>query len=145
MIVSVRVVITQTSITTLYPSEELQAVSLRNTSSFWKELASLITQTKRRYKKIVKRKVKTSEDLDNIDSSCTDDESEDGRSTVSHNDQDSDVSFESDNDEEIDAAEIEEEDWTTTGSTAKVGPSRPWRTKKCHLLGPSTFFTITFS
>ena len=30
---------------------------------------------------------------------------------VSHNDQDSDVSFESDNDEEIDAAEIEEEDW----------------------------------
>ena len=56
---------------------------------------------KRRYKKIVKHKVKTS----------TDDESEDGQSSVSHNDQDSDVSFESDNDEEIDAAEIEEEDW----------------------------------
>ena len=47
----------------------------------------------------------------NIDSSCTDDESEDGQSSVSHNDQDSEVSFESDNDEEIDAAEIEEEDW----------------------------------
>ena len=59
----------------------------------------------------MKHKVKTSEDLDNIDSSCTDDVSEDGKSSVSHNDQDSDVSFESDNDEEIDAAEIEEEDW----------------------------------
>ena len=33
------------------------------------------------------------------------------KSDISHNDQDSDVSFESDNDEEIDAAEIEEEDW----------------------------------
>ena len=59
----------------------------------------------------MKHKVKTIEYLSNIDSSCTDDESEDGKSYVSHNDQDSDVSFESDNDEEIDAAEIEEEDW----------------------------------
>ena len=46
-----------------------------------------------------------------IQTSCRDDESEDGKSNVSHNDQDSDVSFESDDDEEIDAAEIEEEDW----------------------------------
>ena len=67
----------------------------------------LVFQTKRRNKKIVKHKVKTSEDLDNIDSSCTDDGSEDGKRYVSHNDQDIDVSFES----EIDAAEIEEEDW----------------------------------
>ena len=59
----------------------------------------LVIQTKRRYKN------------SNIDSSCTDDESEDGKSYVSHNDQDSDVSFESNNDEETDAAEIEEEDW----------------------------------
>ena len=59
----------------------------------------------------MKHNVKTSEDLNNIDSSCTDDESEDGKSYVSQNDQESDVSFESDNDEEIDAAEIEEEDW----------------------------------
>ena len=71
----------------------------------------LIIQTKRRYKKIVKHKVKNSEDLNDIDSSCTYDESEDGKSDTSHNDQDSDVSFEIDNDEEIDAAEIEEEDW----------------------------------
>ena len=59
----------------------------------------------------MKHKVKTSEDLNDIDSSCTDDESEDGESDICHNDQDSDVSFESDNDEEIDAAEIEEEEW----------------------------------
>ena len=56
-------------------------------------------------------KVKTSEDVENIDSSCTDDEREDGQSSVSHNDQDIDVSFESDNDGKIDAAEIEGEDW----------------------------------
>ena len=53
----------------------------------------------------MKHKVKNSEDLNNIDSSCTDDESEDGQSSISHKDQDSEVSFESDNDEEIDAAE----------------------------------------
>ena len=69
----------------------------------------LVIQTKRRYKKIVKHKVKTSEEFDDSDSSCTDDESGDGQSSVSHNDQDSDVSFESESDEEIDAAEIEEE------------------------------------
>ena len=72
----------------------------------------LIIQTKSRYKKIVKHKVKNSEDLNNIDSGCTNDKSEDGKSCVSHNDhQDSDVSFESDNDEEIDATEVEGEDW----------------------------------
>ena len=61
-------------------------------------------------KKIVKHKVKNSADINDIDSSCTNDESEDGKSDTSHNDQDSDVSFEIDNDEDIDAAEIEEED-----------------------------------
>ena len=76
-----------------------------------RKMLRLIRQTTRRYKKIVKHKVKTSEDLNDIDSSCTDDESEDGKSDISHNDQDRDVSFESDNDEEIDAAEIQEEDW----------------------------------
>ena len=59
----------------------------------------------------MKHKVKTSEDLNDIDSSCTDDESEDGKSVISPNDQDSAMSFESGNDEEIDAAELEEEDW----------------------------------
>ena len=69
------------------------------------------TNKKKIQKKNVKHKVKTSEEFDNVGSSCTDDESGDGQSSVSHNDQDSDVSFESDNDEEIDAAEIEEEEW----------------------------------
>ena len=59
----------------------------------------------------MKHKVKNSEDINDIDSSCTGDESEDGQSSLSHNDQDIHVSFESDDDEEIDAAEIEEEDW----------------------------------
>ena len=40
----------------------------------------------------------------------TGDESEDGQSSVTHNDQDSDVSFENDTDEEIDTTVIEEED-----------------------------------
>ena len=59
----------------------------------------------------MKHKVEYCEDRNDIDSSCTNDESEDGKSDTSHNDQDSDVSFEIDNDEEIDAAEIDEEDW----------------------------------
>ena len=36
---------------------------------------------------------------------------EDGRSSKTHNDQDSGISFESDTDDEIDTTEIEEEDW----------------------------------
>ena len=55
--------------------------------------------------------LRTVKSLNDIGSSCTYDESEDGKSDTSHNDQDSDVSFEIDNDEETDAAETEEEDW----------------------------------
>ena len=66
-----------------------------------RKMLRLVIQTKRRYKTIVKHKVKTNEEIDNNDSSCTGDESEDGQSSISHNDQDSDVSFESDRDEEI--------------------------------------------
>ena len=83
----------------------------RMIQSTQRKMLRLIIQTKRRYKKIVRHKVKTSEDLDNIDSSCTDEGNEDGQSSVSHNDQDSDMSFESDNDEEIDTTVIEEEEW----------------------------------
>ena len=43
--------------------------------------------------------------------SSTGDESEDGQSSNTHEDQDSDVSFENDTEEEIDTTEIEEEDW----------------------------------
>ena len=76
-----------------------------------RKMLRLIIPTKRRHKKIVKHIVKNSEDSNDIDSRCTYDENEDGKSDTSHNYQDSDVSFEIDDDEEIDAAEIEEEDW----------------------------------
>ena len=89
------------------PTKEHERV-IQSTQS---KMLRLTIQTKRRYKNIVKHKVKTSEEFDNIDSRCIGDESEDGQSSVSHNDQVSDVSFESDKDEEIDATEIEEEDW----------------------------------
>ena len=83
----------------------------RMLQSSQRKVLRLIIQTKRRYKKIEKHKVKNSEDINDIDSSCSSDESEDRKSDTSHNGQDSDVSFEIDNDEEIDAAEIEEEEW----------------------------------
>ena len=71
----------------------------------------LIIQTKRRYKKILKRKDETNEEKDTDDLGSTGDESEDRQSSKTHNDQDSDVSFENDTDEEIDTTVIEEEDW----------------------------------
>ena len=66
-----------------------------------RKMLRLIIQTRRRYKKIVKHSVTTSEEFDNIDSSCTGGESEDGQSSISHNDQDRDLSFERDQDENI--------------------------------------------
>ena len=74
-----------------------------------RKMLRLIIQTKRRYKKIVKQKVKTNEDneeKDTNDLSSTGDESEDGQSSVSHKDQGSDASFESGIDEDIDTTEI---------------------------------------
>ena len=44
-----------------------------------RKMLRLIIQTKRRYTKIAKHKVKNSEDINDIDSSCTNDESEDGK------------------------------------------------------------------
>ena len=71
----------------------------------------LIIQTKRRYKKIVKQKDKTNEKKNTNDLSSIGDEGEDGQSSNTHKDQDSDVSFEKDTEEEIDNTEIEEEEW----------------------------------
>ena len=67
----------------------------RMIQSTQRKMLRLIIQTKRRYKKIVKHKVNTNEEIDNNDSSCTGDEGEDGQSSISHKDQDSDVSSES--------------------------------------------------
>ena len=51
------------------------------------------------------------EETDTNDLCSTDDDSGDGLSTTTHNDVDSEVSFEDDADEEIDTTLIEEEDW----------------------------------
>ena len=59
----------------------------------------------------MQHKVTNSEDVNDIDSRCTNGREQRRKNSVSHKDQDSDVSFESDKGEEIDAAEIEEEDW----------------------------------
>ena len=60
----------------------------------------LISQTKRKYKK------------NEINEMCSiDGESGDGQSATTHNDVDSEVSFEDDADDEIDTTLIEEEDW----------------------------------
>ena len=83
----------------------------RMIESTQRKMLRLVIQMKRRYKKFVKRKDETNEEKDTNDLSSTGDESEDWQSSNTHNDQDSDVSFENDTDEEIDATEIEEEDW----------------------------------
>ena len=58
----------------------------------------------------MKRKDETNEGKDTNDLSSTGDEGEDGQSSNTHKDQDSDVLFENDTEEEIDTTEIEEED-----------------------------------
>ena len=74
-----------------------------------RKMLRLIIQTKRRYKKIEKEEIKRNEEIEETDINdlrSTDDESGDGLNTTTHNDVDSEVSFEDDADEEI-----EEEDW----------------------------------
>ena len=86
----------------------------------------LIIQTKRRYKTIGKRKDETNEKEDTEDLGSTGDESEDGQSSNTHNDQDSDISFENDTDEEIDTTVIEEEDWIDYIKEAQTKPWKRW-------------------
>ena len=76
----------------------------------------LIIQTKRKYKKIEKQDVGTKDEKENgkvdINEMCsTDDESEDGQSTKTQDDVDSEVTFEDDLDEEMDTTTIEEDEW----------------------------------
>ena len=100
----------------------------RMLQSAQRKMLRLIIRTERRYKKIAKHKVKKSEDIN--DSSCANDESEDGKSDISHNDQDSDVSFVIDNDEEIDAAEIEEEKGLNTLKGAQLKLWKIWKMRR---------------
>ena len=83
----------------------------RMIQSTQRKVLRLIIQSKRRYKKIEKRKDETKENDDTIDLSSTEDENEDGQSSNTHNDKDSDICFESDTDDEMDTSEIEEEEW----------------------------------
>ena len=74
----------------------------------------LITQKKRKYRKIEKQDIGTNEEIEEIDINemcSTDDESGGGLSTTTHNDVDNDVSFEDVAVEEIDTTSVEEEDW----------------------------------
>ena len=86
----------------------------RMIQSTQRKMLRLIIQTKRKYKKIEKQDIGTKEENEEIDINemcSTDDESGDGQSTTTHNDVDSEVSFEDDADDEIDTTLIEEEDW----------------------------------
>ena len=86
----------------------------RMIQSTQRKMLRLIIQTKRKYKKIEKQDIGTKEENEEIDINemcSTDDESGDGQSTTTHNDVDSEVSFEDDADGEIDTTLIEVEDW----------------------------------
>ena len=69
---------------------------------------------KQEIEKIEKQDIEPKEAKGNVDTTeicSTDDESDDGQSTKSKGDVDSEVTFEEDSDEEMDTIEIEEEDW----------------------------------
>ena len=79
-----------------------------------RKMLRLIIQNKKEIQKIEKQEIRTNEEIEetDINEMCsTDDESGDGLSTTTHNDVDSDVSFEDDADEEMGTTSIEEEDW----------------------------------
>ena len=85
----------------------------RMIQSTQRRMLRLIIQTKRKYKKIEKQDIGSKEENEeiHINEMCsTEDESGDKLSTTTHNDVDSEVSFEDDADEEIDTTVIEEED-----------------------------------
>ena len=74
----------------------------------------LIIQTKRKYKNIEKQDIEPKDEkgiFDKTENCSTDDESGDGQSTKTQDDVDSEVTFEDDLDEEMDATTIEEEEW----------------------------------
>ena len=66
---------------------------------------------KRRYKKIVKPKDETKVKDGTEELSSTEDENGDGQSSDTHNDQDSNISFDNDTDDEMDTTEVEGENW----------------------------------
>ena len=92
------------------PSKEHE----RMIQSTQRKMLRLIIQTKRKYKQIEKQDIEPEEEkgiVDITENCSTDDESDDGQSTKSKDDVDSEVTFDEDSDKEIDTIEIEEEDW----------------------------------
>ena len=77
-----------------------------------RKILRLIVQTKRKYKKKTQTsKDEKDEEGDKVNHRRSDDETLECCSSNTDCDQDSDVSFMNDTDEEIDTAEIEEEEW----------------------------------
>ena len=89
------------------PSKEHE----RMIQSTQRKMLRLIIQTKR---KIEKQDIEPKEEkgiVDITEDCSTDDESDDGQSTKSKDDVDSEVTFDEDSDKEMETIEIEEEDW----------------------------------
>ena len=79
-----------------------------------RKMLRLIIQTNRKYKKIENQNIEPKEENGKVDITemcSTDDESGDDQSTKTQDDVDSEVTFEDDPDEEMDATTIEEEEW----------------------------------
>ena len=92
------------------PNEEHE----RMIQSTQRKMLRLIIQTKRIYKKIEKQDIEPKDEnrkVDITDMCSADDESGDDQSTKTQDDVDSEVPFEEDSDEEMDATTIEEEEW----------------------------------
>ena len=91
-----------------------QQITRKNDSIDATQDATTHHPNKKEIQKIEKQDIGTNEEIEEIDINemcSTDDESGDGQSTTTHNDVDSEVSFEDDADDEIDTTLIEEEDW----------------------------------
>ena len=105
----------------------------RMIQSTQRKMLRLIIKTKRKYKKIEKQDIGTNEEIEEIDINemcSTDDESGDGQSRTTHNDVDSEVSFEDDADDEIDTALIEEENWIEYKKKALKKPWKRWKAQR---------------
>ena len=74
-----------------------------------RKMLRLIVHTQRKYKK--KTQPRRNEEDERANHRSSDEETAEGSSPNTDHDQDSDISFTTDTDEEIDTGEIEEEDW----------------------------------
>ena len=70
------------------------------------------------------------EEEEKVNNGNTEDENDDGNSSNADRDQDSDISFVNDTDEEIDTAEIEEEEWIEYVKRTLMKPCNGWKLQK---------------